>query len=249
MRILAILLFALATELVPIQAASPRSGEAMAFDVYWIDLLVGKIAVSNLGIRTRGGQECLQVETHARTTGGIEKIYKAQFKFLGYLTPNGKPWLYEEWEKEDRWELDSWIEISPHEGLVRRYNRKGLRGQIETPEGTWDPVGAGVHFLQRDLKIGEHFELPVTDGKDVYTALGEVMRGPVLETIFGKSDTLEIAPRLLWKGNPVGKRTYKIWLTADGRSIPVKIFVDIEFGSFSANLVRYRPPAEGPTLR
>lgn len=235
----------------PAPSAMPpsRAGEAMAFDVYWIDLLVGKLAVSNLGARTRGGQECHQVEAHARTTGSIENLYSAQYKFLGYLSPSGKPWLYEEWEKKKRWELDGWLEISPNEGLVRRYNRKGLRGELAVPEGTYDPVSAGVCFLQRDLRIGERFELPVTDGKDVYTAIGEVSRGPALETLFGTMDTLEVSPQLLWQGKPVGKRVYKIWLTADGRAIPVKIFVDIEFGSFSANLVNYRPPAENSALR
>jgi hypothetical protein len=220
----------------------PRAGEYMRFEVYWTGLLVGKIDISNHGLSAKGNQPCGVLEGYARTTGAVEKLYSAKLKYRGYLRPDQSPWLYEEWENEDGWKLTEWLEFQPSQSLVRRFKKNRLRNELQIPSGTYDPVSAVYHLLTLHIEPGTQHQLNVTVGKDIYLAAARVAPGPVLETIFGNVATLEVTPSIFWQGKPLGERAFKAWFTADGRQIPLQLAADVEYGSFSANLVRYLPP-------
>lgn len=220
----------------------PRTGEFLSYDVHWASLLVGELQIAIHGATHRGGQSCHKIEASARTKGTVERLYKSHQKFFGYLKPGFIPWVYEEWEQDKEWKLQDWVEFHPESGLARRYKKGKLRREVAVPAGAFDPVSAGFWFLSREFKAGEQFNLSVTEGKDIYDATAEVRQGPVLETILGALPTLEVIPTLYWEGKPVGDRTYRLWMSDDEKRIPVRLSVDIEYGSFSADLTEYRPP-------
>jgi hypothetical protein len=223
----------------------PRSGEFLRFEVYWTELLVGKVDITNYGTSQRGRENCYKVEGYARTTGAVENLYSARFRYTGYLRPDHSPWIYEEWEKEKDWRLTEWLEFPPGGSLVRRFKKNQLRNELPIPPETFDPVSAVYSLMTLPLKPGSHHRLTVTVGKDLYEATADVAPGPVLETLLGPVKTIEVTPHVYWHGQPLGEREYKAWFTADSRQIPVQLYADIEFGSFSANLVKYVPPTEG----
>jgi hypothetical protein len=223
-----------------------RSGEFLEYEVYWTELLVGRINVINHGLIERANRSCLKLEAYARTVGVVESLYAAKMKFIGYLLPDYSSWLYEEWEKEDSWRLQDWLEFLPHQSKVRRFKKGKLRSEIAIPSNTYDPATASHYLLTRPLVPGDHYELTVTDGKDLYHAIADVTSGPVSDSFLGKLKTVEVAPQLFFQGKPLGKRAYKIVFTADERRIPVRIWVDVEFGSFTAVLIKYRHPSLNP---
>lgn len=224
-----------------------RSGEFIEFEVYWTNLLVGKVNVTNHGMTVRDGHACLKLEAYARTDGPIETLYEARMKYLGFLNPDFTPWLYEEWEKDSGWRLQSWLEFPADQPIVRRYKKGRLRNQISIPPGTLDPAAAVHHLLSLPLVPGGHHEVTVSQGKDLYFATADVRQGPVLDSIFGPVRTVEVTPRIFFEGKPLGNRVLKAWFTADARRVPVRLFADIEYGSFSAEVVKYRPPCADPS--
>jgi hypothetical protein len=223
-------------------AGFPRSGEFLQFEVFWSGLSVGKVNVTNHGLGERSHQPCAKLEAYAHTTGAVDTIYTAKLRYLGYLRPDHTPWLYEEWEKEDDWRLTEWLEYNPAESLFKRYKKNRFRNELPVTKETFDPVSAAYHLLTLPLRPGDHYEIPVTEGKDLYVATADVRQGPVLETILGNVSTVEVTPHIYFKGKSLGERGYKAWFSSDKRRIPLKLFVDVEFGSFSADLIKYKPP-------
>jgi hypothetical protein len=231
---------------------SSRAGERIDFLVQWTGITVGEIALRDFGPVKFRDRACHKVLAYAKTTGAVEKLYKARRQYIGYLMQNHTSWLYEEWEKDEgNWRMEEWLGFFPEEGLVRRYKKDKLRNEMAVTAGTLDPVGAGNHLRNLPLRPGDHYEVTVTQGKYEYLATADVIRGGTMETILGSVATLLVIPKIYWKGEPLGKRTMKVWFTDDDRRIPVKLFADIEFGSFTAELDRYQPPTgrSEPTRR
>lgn len=227
-------------------ASLQRSGEYLEYDVYWTKLLVGKISVFMHGSTQRSDQPCIKLEAYARTTGAVETLYSAKYRYMGYLRPDHRPWLYEEWEKDGKWRLQEWLEFPNGTEMVRRFKKNRLRNEIKVPAGTFDPVSAAYALLSTPLSPGNRLEVSVTQGKDLYHATADIQSGPVLDSLLGPVPTVEVTPKLFFEGKPLGKRVYKAWITQDSRCIPVQFWIDIEYGSFTATLAKYRPPSQNP---
>ncbi len=227
-------------------AVDGRSGEFMEYEVYWTKLLAGRINVYNHGVTQRAGQPCQKLEAYARTDGAVEVIYESKQRYLGYLRPDSSSWIYEEWEKDHDWSLQSWLEFPVSQSIVKRYKKGRLRNEITVPPGTLDPVGAVYRLLCIHLSPGDHHEVTVSQGKDIYFATADVTQGPILDSLFGPVKTVEVVPRIHFEGKPLGKRYLKAWVTQDA-NVPVRLFADIEYGSFTADLVKYRPPCANPS--
>lgn len=224
---------------------SYRSGEFLEYEVYWTKLLAGRVNVYIHGVTQRAGQSCQKVEAYARTDGAVEKIYESKQRYLGFLRPDSSSWIYEEWEKESDWRLQSWLEFPQGQSIVKRYKKGRLRNEIQVPPGTLDPAGAVYRLLGLPLNVGDHYEVTVSQGKDLYSAIADVSQGPVMDTIFGSVKTVEVTPRIYFEGKPLGKRILKAWITEETH-VPVRLYADIEYGSFTADLVKYRPPCKDP---
>ncbi len=234
----------IATEVASLEM-DPRSGEFMEYEVLWTKLLVGRIKVYNHGVTQRAGRLCQKIEAYARTDGAVETIYDSKMKYLGFLHPDSSSWIYEEWEKESDWQLHSWLEFPEGQSIVKRYKKGRLRNEIAVPPGTLDPVGAVYRLLHLHLSPGDHHEVIVSQGKDLYFATADAVQGPVMDTIFGAVKTIEVTPRIFFEGKPLGNRVLKAWITEDTQ-VPVHLMADIEYGSFSADLVKYRTPCKDP---
>jgi hypothetical protein len=224
----------------------PLTGLALEFDVFWTGLNVGKIVAAIKGETTHKEQPVYAIEAFAKTTGTVEKLYKAQERFLGFLNPdNGETVFYEEWKfEEDKWQLDRLLIFDHPTAVVKRHTKKGFRNEVHVKEDTLCPAGAVHYLMTRPLEIGDKYSVTITEGKHLYRAEAEVMEGEEVETIFGTVDTLKIVPKVFWKGEPMSEQDMYVLMTKDERRIPVKVFVDIEVGSFTGVLTGYRPPKE-----
>lgn len=220
--------------------------EQLVYSVSWSGMVVGKIVATDYGMVTLRDRPCLKLVADAKTDGAIEKIYKDRRKYIGYLTAPGEPWIYEEWEQDkDGWRMEEWLGFFSEEKRVRRYKKGKVRNTLEIPERAFDPVAA-VHYLRSlDLEPGRKYEATVTQGKYLYNATMNVVEGETLSTPIGEVKTVVAYPKLYWKGKPLGKREFKVWFSDDDRSIPVRLFADVEYGSFSAELIRYRTAETG----
>lgn len=221
----------------------------MDYRVYWTGIEVGKIIVFDHGLRELEGRPCHKIEVDAKTTGAVEKLYKDRRRYLAYLTPEDKSWIYEEWEKDDdKWRMQESLGFLTAQNLVRRFKKGKLRNEIRVPKDVLDPVGAGYRVRSFPLDAGVKLEAVVSEGKHLYRGTADVVRGGTFETVLGPVATLCVLPKVYWNGEPLGEREFKVWFTADERRIPVRLFADVEFGSFSADLVEYRPPQSKKAL-
>jgi len=219
------------------------SGERLDLLVYWTGIKVGRVSIVDHGLVTLRDKPCHKLEAYARTIGPIEKIYKTKRRYFGYLTLNEDSWIFEEWKKKKRkWRMEEWLGFFPAEKVVRRYKKGKVRNVVKTPYEVYGPVGAIQYLRSRDLQPGDRYRVNVIEGKERYVATAEVAEGGILDTIIGPVSTRVVTPRIFWKGKPLGKRMVKIWFTDDQRKIPVKLYGDIEFGNFTAELNGYQAP-------
>jgi len=229
------------------QGDAPRAGEHMEFHVWWTKILVGKIKVTDYGFveREEGVATSLahKIQAYTRTDGAVEHLYKDKRKYIGYLKEDHAPWIFEEWEKnKKKWRLQEWLEFGVEEGVLKRFKKGKLRSELGISESVYDPVSAVYALRDKSMEPGDVERMEVTEGKHLYLAEATISEGPTLETIIGSVPTVEASLVIYWEGEPLGNRTMKVWFTANKDRIPIRLFADCEFGSFTAELIEYIPP-------
>lgn len=219
---------------------TPHAGERLDFTVVWTGIEVGKLSMLDHGWVEEEAGRFHKITTYAKTDGKVKHLYDSRRQYISYLTPDHRPSRYEEWEKEKKdWERKEWLSFEFDRNEIRRFKHEKIRNILPIQPHYLDPITAGYRLRVHRLKPGDFVQCTVSLGKDVYRVTATVEKGEPLPTILGERETLVISPKVYWKGELVGKRDFKLWLTDDDLQIPVKAFADIEYGSFTATLSEY----------
>lgn len=118
-----------------------------------------------------------------------------------------------------------------------------VTNQIEGP--TQDIVSA-IYFLRTlQLTPGQSFELAISDSGRVYRVPARVVaEKKKMKSVLGKVSVVRLDVELFGEGRPVeGKGKMAIWVTDDGRRIPIKARLSHEMGQLDINLKSIRREA------
>ena len=95
--------------------------------------------------------------------------------------------------------------------------------------------------LSQPLKAGDDLTFDVFSGGNRYVFAFNVIGRERITTALGTFDTLKIEPSVLWlsQGNFRSQaRETIIWVTDDGRHLPVRLAADVYFGYIYVDLVK-----------
>jgi len=109
---------------------------------------------------------------------------------------------------------------------------------LALPPGTLDLITAFYYTRERDLEVGDRFEIPVIDNHKPYRLSIEVLGKEIRKTYFGKrTPTIVIRPLLQAEGVFKRDGAMRIWLTDDARHLPVHVETKVSIGSIYADLI------------
>ncbi len=225
-------------------------GERLEFRVRWG---VIPAARASLEVLEAGGGR-IRFRAKARTLPYIDALYPVRNRVESTVLPGSvRPLRYFKHAKEG-WGKPRRVEVlfDPERGTARYFRNGALRKELLVPPGVQDPLSCFYAYRTMPLPDDRTVTFDITDGKKLVTGTVRVLGRETVRTPAGTFRTVKVEPRIegiggIFKKSP-GARIF-IWLTDDGRRMPVKLQSEVIVGAFTAELVAVTPPAPRPPDR
>jgi hypothetical protein len=217
-----------------------EAGERLRFEVSWGIIPAGTAVLQVAEASFKDGGCGYHFSAEASTYPFIDLIYMVRDRVDSFTDRDLKrSFLYRVENAGRRKKLS---EITFDWTSLKAQYREGekAREPIAILPGSLDPLSIFYAFRLQELSEGIELSSPVTDGKRCVTGNVKVLRKEKISVPAGSFETYLVEPDLkhvrgIFEKSP-GARLF-VWVTADGRSIPVRIKSKVIVGSFVAELV------------
>lgn len=238
----------------PVALSGPvpfEDGEKLLFEVSWGIIPSGKAVLRVEAVSLKDGRAGYHFSAEASTYPLIDLIYKVRDRVDSFTDKDLKESFLYRVEKAGRRKKLS--EVTFDLANLKAQYREGhkAREPIDIRPGSLDPLSIFYAFRLQRLSEGIELSSPVTDGKRCVTGNVKVLRKEKISVPAGSFETYLVEPDLkhvrgIFEKSP-GARLF-VWVTADGRAIPVRIKSKVIVGSFVAELVSIEKEASGVSL-
>lgn len=221
-------------------------GETLFFEVSWGIIPAGR-AVLKAGLgHPEGSHEGFHFSVEAYTYPLIDIIYKVRDRIDSFTDKAIEKSIVYRFEGRGK-RPKSWEVHFDWERLKARYTEgQRSREPIDILPGTLDPLSIFYAFRLQALSEGLSLSSPVTDGKRCVTGNARVLKKGTVKVPAGTFETYLVEPDLkhvrgIFEKSPGA--SIHVWVTSDGRSIPVRIKSKVIVGSFVAELISMQNPS------
>jgi uncharacterized protein DUF3108 len=107
--------------------------------------------------------------------------------------------------------------------------------------GQLQDILSAIYFIRtQPLHLGKSFEIFIGDGGKVYRVPVRVLEKKKLKTVLGKVNAFRVEPDLFGPDSLIDheKGQFILWITDDGRHIPVSARIKTDYGTFDIKLKR-----------
>ena len=127
----------------------------------------------------------------------------------------------------------TWTERDPNQSQAPRISA------LEFSEPIQDILTV-IYFLRtQKLEVGKSFDVPVSDSGRVFRFAVAVVERKQMKTVLGTVSTVRVDPSLFGADGMVQTRgSLSIWITDDGRRLPVRAQLKVDIGTFDIKLKR-----------
>lgn len=222
-------------------------GERLTYEISWLGLSAGGAEILYEALPAKGEPyPPYLLVARAWTGDGVSNLFRLRDRLsvFGYHKTADMVFLAETFTlelNENEYRADKQV----------RFDRGNGQAVYENRHAGEEPRGYAAHRVARDslsalyalrakvkgASVGDVLELPVFDLNRQFWLKLHVRGKEVLDTPFGKLDTLHVQPVLEEIGGDERKDNWHIWVTDDENYLPVMIKVELKFGSFKAKLV------------
>ena len=234
----------------PVPAFAP--GERLTYEIRWMFIPAGA-AILEVAPHSRvERQPACHFIMSVRTNSFVDVFYKVRDRIEAWTDLGVTRSL--RYQKLQRQGAHRQRDVSVVFDWKRNQATYSDRGRFQAPadlmDGTLDPLAAFYFTRTMPLIPGTAVERPVTDGKKTVIGRARVVGRERIQVPAGTFDTVLVEPDLsevkgVFEKSP-GARI-KLWLTDDGRHIPVRIRSQVVVGHFSGELVAAEGISEWPS--
>ena len=232
---------------VGIQAFHP--GETLTYDISWSRMVsAGTVTMTVERDILPEEREVLRFVVRGRTRGLVDKAFPVddavQSVFDPLLMRSLSYSLRESYGKKKRLRVTEFDHDK--KTAVCRLNEDPPE-TLTIPDQVQDGLSM-LYFLrtQDDLPIGRHMDIDVVDSGKNYTIVVAVLAREKVTTAAGAFDSIKLRTNTKYKGVLMNKGEVFIWLTDDGRRVPVLMKSTLKVGSFVFELTGMKPGAHRP---
>jgi hypothetical protein len=227
----------------PVGNQAFHPGETLTYDVSWSSVFSAGTATMTVETEKlpeeREVREVLRFVVRGRTHGLVDKVFPVndavQSVFDPLLRQSLSFSLRESFGKKKRLRVTEFDHA----------NKRAVCRLNEDPPETLtipDPAQDGLSLLyflrtKEDLAIGRHMDIDVVDSGKNWTVEVSVLAREKVATPAGEFDTIKIRTNPKYKGVFTNKGEVFLWLTDDGRKIPVLMKSTLSVGSFVFELI------------
>jgi hypothetical protein len=218
-------------------------GERFRFELRWGVVPAGEAVLEVRPMKTIDGVPSHHFVLTTRTNEFIDIFYKVRQRIDAYADLDVRhSLLYQDLHTYNKKRKSVTVMFDWKNAEAQHMGSGKKKKPISIKPGTFDPLSIFYYARGLDLKVGETFERPVTDGKKCVVGYAKVLRREWIETALGAFDTYLIAPDLRDVGGVFKKSKHakiELWVTADNRKIPVRLKSKVAVGSFTGDLIAY----------
>ncbi len=217
------------------------AGERLEYTVGWNFIKVGRAVLLRNPDTTFQEKPCLHFTLTANTFGIADKIFKVRDRIDSYTDTDLKNTLhYKQRQREGKTNRDIVVRFD-HEKQLAHYTNHGKPNEkpLSIRPGVLDPLSIMYALRAEKPKVGESVKLPATDGKKIINVEVAVLKRETVEVPAGKFNALLLAPAtedLRGVFEKTKNSKIDIWVSADGRYIPLRLKSKVIVGSFIGEL-------------
>ena len=212
--------------------------EKLEYDLTWAGILAGKAVLevkengSDIQFISRAVSSPVVTVFYKVEDSAVSSLRRAQHKTLPGILYNYRVKMSEGSSRKDREVI-----FDLHAGKATFINHlENETLSFEVGESTMDALTCFFHVRFMPLQVGKSVYAQIFDNKKYYRIEVQVLKKEVIETPLGRFDTILIKPILLTEGLFQRKGDVLIWLTDDGRRLPVLLKTKVKIGSIMATL-------------
>jgi hypothetical protein len=224
-----------------------QPGETLKYDVSWSDIVTAGTAVLEVKEEILpDGRNVLMFMLSGRSTGVVDQFFRVNDTVKSVFDPKTMQSLSYKLDenygkKKRRREL-----IFDHERkrVVSRLNDDPPE-TFDVPEQAMDALSS-LYYLRtkKDFTIGKPMYIEVHDGGKNWSVEVQTLGREKVKTRAGEFATIKVRTYPRHEGIFMNKGVAFLWLTDDGRRIPVLIKSTLKVGSFVFSLTDMKPGNE-----
>ncbi len=218
------------------QAFAP--GEKLTYEVRAIGVLAGYATLSVENYAKVGERPCYTLVARAKSAFPFSTFYPVNdvqtsyFDSVDYLTLKFENDVHEgDYKARNR---ESYDQIK-HQ-LVHQHNQDATEA-VDIPPFTQDIISCFYYFRLLPLEIGKSYLIPTASGGKNYKLIVKVIGREKIKSSAGTFDCWHAKPFIKYGTLFRNKEDIDLWITADGRRIPVLIKSAIVVGNIEVSLL------------
>lgn len=200
--------------------------------------------------RDKTKEDAFTISAKVKDYGPLELFYPVDDAFTCFVSgPMKLPYRYEVRQKEGFGRKTNRLTLYDQVNRQVRYRKNQEAEQQFDVAGTvYNEFASFIITRALNLELGRDIVVPTFADKKRQEVMVALVKREKRRTVFGEKNTLEVHPKMEFKGLYEKSGDTILWLTDDKCRVPVEIHSKIVIGSLVAELVEYTNPA-CPELR
>jgi hypothetical protein len=231
-----------------------ENGEQASYKASWNGVPVASAEIQTIPIMLEG-KKFYRVHVDAKTSRGLDLIWKMRDSITSVFDAKSlapSRFVFNQRENSRAIDTEAKFNQASKKWLVNR-SQEGKKPRVYDfdSNNTLDPITAVYLARSVDLKVGENLSFNVFGGRYQYLLDLKVEKREPVELESGAViETFKIVPKItnLTKKGYAGRMTEAaVWISADERRIPVRLWSKIFAGNVYVELVQDKPGVQSAT--
>lgn len=224
----------------PVTSASFTVGEYMEFSIEFEGVSAGMASLTVQSLKDYNGKKAYHFVSRAKSAPFYSWLYQVDDRIESYMDAEKLHSLkIIKKIREGKYKRDDTITFLQDEQKVEKITNKKPTEYFETWPNVLDILSAFYIARVIPLEVGKSFELPVYDIEKTYALKIDVLAKETIRTRLGKMEAYKVRPDLKSMGLFKHKGRIDLWVSADGKCIPLLLKSTILVGAIEAVLVKY----------
>ena len=230
------------------RAATPRAertvpfhvGERLTFDVSWSTFVTaGTVVATVMEKKPSFDSTAYYIVAEGRPAPLVAKLYSLYYKLDtlldSYTLLPQRGSVYSEEGQRHRLKVTRFDQTA-HKVFFEYQAAGSAKDDFAVAPYVQDVLSAMYVLRAVPLKAGDRMTMPVTDSGSKYKAQLDVGAAERVRTPAGEASAWKLKATIVDEGGHIQGKNVAIWISDDGRQLPVKLQADLPIGNFNLNL-------------
>lgn len=213
-------------------------GEKLTYALSYLHVVAGTMELS-----AQPTPEGVRLVMEARSTPSFSRFFSVNNRIETLLQKNPLSLVRQHAKiAEGKRQFEEVVVVDPEGTMARRFRDGQEKSAVTISEPVLDTLGAIFALRTLELAPSRAFALNVLSGKEVYPLLVVVTGRQTVKLASGKTESFVVEPRFRQGGLLKSESKLTLYVSTDGRHVPLRIVSQLPFGSITATLVAVTPP-------